>query len=74
MEFRIICKILDEKLNDKQCKQIFDAFDTDKGGSISYKEFYDLIMETDYILEDDNQILLEYWSKAIVKKLRDLVT
>lgn len=31
-------------------------------------------METDYMLEDDNQILLEYRSKAIVKKLRDIVT
>lgn len=42
MDFKTFCKIIkhmDNSLTEYECKVLFDSFDADHGGSVSYKEF-----------------------------------
>ena len=74
-EFTKMMFIIDENLKENEVKRIFEHFDLNKDNSISFEEFEKIFIETDYKSQQgENNLLVEYRAKKLIKKLRDIIT
>jgi len=66
-EFTNLIMVIDKSLNPTEIAAIFQKFDVNGDGNISFGEFKKLIMETDYEDVGDNHMLIEYRAKKLMK-------
>jgi len=68
-----IFQIIDEDTKSKDVELIFKKFDTNNSGTICYKEFHRMIIDTDYSEFKESDMMMRHKAQRLIKKLKDVI-
>ena len=72
-EFATILKNFNQNLSFRDQKELFDLFDEDQSGLISQDEFIQILFNTSFAEQKDNQILFKMKAQRIIKKIKGII-